>query len=1020
MSNSLRRLADTRTARTAALTLAGALALSVALAAPAHAADTTKPAMSGNLGFAPDTVDTTRGDAVSTATVNLSDASGVVSAVLTLAGPDGATEVNLDLSAGTAANGTWTAPQTFSYWDTPGRSTPTSLVATDTAGNSATFTTGLGTGVSMTRTTDGNAPALLGSSSTTTRIDTTAGPADVVVRIDASDDLAGVAGGRVVFTSPDGQDNVEGYLGGSPVQGTAASGSWDVPVTFPARSAPGVWRLTDLSVADAQANERYYSGDDEEFTPLSVRVTTAADTAAPALTSFTVGPAKRSTAYGRNGTVYAAVGFSDATSGVASVQVTLLRPSGVAEDADAEPVVLTETDLKTGTSKSGSVIVPLYVEGFTTGTWKVASVVIDDVAGNTTTVGTAQLPGNRTTFEVSSAAADTLSPTASGYVFSPGTLDTRAAAQTGSLLVAATDPDAVASGIASGTATLTSPSGLQTAKATFTGDDVVTGDQANGTFRAGFALPRNAEDGTWTVTSLAITDAAKRTATVTSFANATPLTVQGQGRAPATPPGAPAMGTATLTGTTASVNWTAPSDNGGAVVKRYLVTTYRDGTATGTPASATTSPFSISNLQRGRSYTFTVAAENAAGTGAASAASNAVTPAPVAPAAPTIGRAELSDPTTATIAWTAPADDGGAAISGYRITPFLNGTAQPVVSADASTTSASVGNLARGRSYTFKVAAANTAGTGTLSAASNTVSIAATVPATPAKPAGTAAAKSVTVRWTAPNDGGSPVTGYQVDGVAADGTPAGGCKSTTTTCTVGGLTAGTSYSFTVTAANAVGASGVSEASDAVEAGEAVQQPQQRATQLAITSAPASTAYGKSMVVTGRLTSSGAAVGRQVVKVQYRKAGTNGTWGTAAAYAVTAANGTARVNFTPPQSVQIRLAASESSSYENSFSAARTVTVTRQVTLAGKRGTAKRGSKVTFSGRANPVRSGAVMQLQRFSGGKWRGLATKRVTGSNYRITVKAKNKGRFAYRVVAVADRAYGASISQVRSFRTR
>lgn len=70
----------------------------------------------------------------------------------------------------------------------------------------------------------------------------------------------------------------------------------------------------------------------------------------------------------------------------------------------------------------------------------------------------------------------------------------------------------------------------------------------------------------------------------------------------------------------------------------------------------------------------------------------------------------------------------------------------------------------------------------------------------------------VTVSWTAPADsGGVPIASYQVTP-----TPAGpACATTATTCTIGGLTNGTAYTFTVRATNTAGLSSVSDPSSAV-------------------------------------------------------------------------------------------------------------------------------------------------------------------------------------------------------------
>jgi hypothetical protein len=69
---------------------------------------------------------------------------------------------------------------------------------------------------------------------------------------------------------------------------------------------------------------------------------------------------------------------------------------------------------------------------------------------------------------------------------------------------------------------------------------------------------------------------------------------------------------------------------------------------------------------------------------------------------------------------------------------------------------------------------------------------------------------STTVSWTAPSDGGSAITGYTATSDAGQT-----CSSTTTTtCSVNGLTNGTPYTFTVTATNTIGTSDPSSASAA--------------------------------------------------------------------------------------------------------------------------------------------------------------------------------------------------------------
>jgi len=93
----------------------------------------------------------------------------------------------------------------------------------------------------------------------------------------------------------------------------------------------------------------------------------------------------------------------------------------------------------------------------------------------------------------------------------------------------------------------------------------------------------------------------------------------------------------------------------------------------------------------------------------------------------------------------------------------------------------------------------------------------ATVPGPPTSVTAQAGQNSATVSWTPPTDnGGSAVTSY-----TATASPGGqSCTDTvatpeTDTCTVTGLTGGTSYTFTVTATNSVGSSAPSTASSPV-------------------------------------------------------------------------------------------------------------------------------------------------------------------------------------------------------------
>ena len=88
----------------------------------------------------------------------------------------------------------------------------------------------------------------------------------------------------------------------------------------------------------------------------------------------------------------------------------------------------------------------------------------------------------------------------------------------------------------------------------------------------------------------------------------------------ATPPGAPAIGTATAGGGQATVSFTAPASTGGSAITSYTATCGSQS------VSGAASPIVVTGLTNGTAYTCTVTATNAAGISAPSTASNSVTP----------------------------------------------------------------------------------------------------------------------------------------------------------------------------------------------------------------------------------------------------------------------------------------------------------------------------------------------------------------------------------------------------------
>ncbi len=86
----------------------------------------------------------------------------------------------------------------------------------------------------------------------------------------------------------------------------------------------------------------------------------------------------------------------------------------------------------------------------------------------------------------------------------------------------------------------------------------------------------------------------------------------------------------------------------------------------------------------------------------------------------------------AIVTWKAPTSDGGSAITGYVVTPYKAGVAQPRVTFKGTKTRRIVTPLPNGKSYRFSVAARNAMGTGPVSPLSAAIVIGS--PGQPGKP----------------------------------------------------------------------------------------------------------------------------------------------------------------------------------------------------------------------------------------------------------------------------------------------
>ena len=279
-----------------------------------------------------------------------------------------------------------------------------------------------------------------------------------------------------------------------------------------------------------------------------------------------------------------------------------------------------------------------------------------------------------------------------------------------------------------------------------------------------------------------------------------------------TAPSPPTGVTATAGNTVAAVSWTPPTNNGGSPITSYTVTPNTSGNEGSTQLPSTTvtgTTATITGLTNGTGYTFTVTATSAIGTSQPSVQSSSVTPDTV-PGAPLNVTANPGDGTAA-ISWSPPTSNGGSSITSYTVMPYIGSNAQGALNVTVAGTanSASIIGLTDGTAYTFTVVATNAVGSGPASGASNSVTPN-PPPAAPGSPTlvtATAGVGTVTVSWTAPSNGGSPITSYTVTpyvgSTAQTPTVVSGSPPVTST-NLSNLTNGTAYTFTVNATNVVG------------------------------------------------------------------------------------------------------------------------------------------------------------------------------------------------------------------------
>ena len=183
----------------------------------------------------------------------------------------------------------------------------------------------------------------------------------------------------------------------------------------------------------------------------------------------------------------------------------------------------------------------------------------------------------------------------------------------------------------------------------------------------------------------------------------------------------------------------------------------------GETSSDTATSATVAGLTNGTAYQVQVRASNSVGDGDWSAsASEYPSTTPGTPAAPTLTVKDES----LDVSWSAPASNGGSAITGYKVGRCDNSTGCDAASEwttetlTGTGTSTTLTGLTNGTAYQVRVAAVNRGGDSSWSASATATP--ARAPSQPAAPTVTVWNKSLNISWTAPSANGAAISDYDV------------------------------------------------------------------------------------------------------------------------------------------------------------------------------------------------------------------------------------------------------------------
>ena len=361
---------------------------------------------------------------------------------------------------------------------------------------------------------DSTAPKLVELEIEPASVDVTDGPATIVLRFLAQDDLSGVAqvpcqSNGFAFASPTGIQQVKaGYCTKNLVKGDELDGNWEVSLTIPQFSETGTWTLTNLMLADKAGNVDYGALQTAGLAG-TLEVSSKPDTEIPVLTSVKVSPSEIDVTDGKAKEVTVTFHATDNLSGVGqapcqSKAIALTSPNFT----HTQGVGYCNKTLVDGTPQDGTwqaiITIPPFVEP---GLWNLSSLWLVDEAGNKST-DALQKSGLKATLKVASK-GDTTDPVLKSAKLQPNVVNVSSGDAVVTLQYTAEDD---LSGVSAGNPCqadaflLVSPSGSHSAKASYCMAKLIDGDELSGTWQVEITIKQFSEAGKWKLVKLMLAD----------------------------------------------------------------------------------------------------------------------------------------------------------------------------------------------------------------------------------------------------------------------------------------------------------------------------------------------------------------------------------------------------------------------------------------------------------------------------------------------------------------------------------